>query len=77
MKVQATLTEVRADGMQKWERADLDKQDHMRYIWLRPNGSLGISPRVVGDTAELEFVKGTGGPIGGHWAGWKVSRYLS
>ena len=75
--VQATLTEVRKDGMQKWERADLDKQDHMRYIWLRQDGTLYARRPSVGDTAVLEWVKGTGGSTGGHWAGWKVSKYLS
>ena len=68
--VTATLTEVRKDGMQKWERSDLPKSDHMRYIWLNAYASkVGVE---VGSIAELEFVKGTGGAIGGHWAGWKV-----
>ena len=66
MRVTATLTEVRKDGMQKWERSDLLKSDHMRYIWITP------SKANVGDIATLEFVKGTGGAIGGHWAGWKI-----
>jgi hypothetical protein len=66
----ATLTEIRArDGMQKWERTELPASDSARYIWLTP--SAGVS---VGEVRTLEFVKGTGGAIGGHWAGWKITR---
>lgn len=32
----ATLTEIRADGMQKWERDDMPTTNHLRYIWLHP-----------------------------------------
>ena len=70
MNTQATLTEVRADGMQKWERTDLPMQDRMRYIWLAPlQSKVGVK---VGSVANLVFSKGSGGMIGGHWAGWKV-----
>lgn len=71
MKVTATLTERRRDGMQKWERTDLDKGDHMRYIWLAPFQTK--SDLSVGAVETLEFVKGTGGAISGHWAGWKIA----
>jgi hypothetical protein len=72
MKVTATLTEIRADHMQKWERTELSVKDQARYIWLAPIESRpGLS---VGTVAELEFVKGTGGAVGGHWAGWKIAR---
>ena len=67
MKTAATLTEIRADGMQKWEQIALPKADRARYIWLTP--SRGVA---VGDERTLEFSKGTGGAIGGHWAGWKI-----
>ncbi len=74
MQVIATLTEIRKDGMQKWERYDLPKSDHMRYIWLNVYQS---NPLVMlGSEAELEFGKGTGGMIGGHWAGWKVTKII-
>ena len=70
MQVQAKLTERRADGKMKFERNDLDKSDHMRYIWLSP---YEVSSKIeVGSTVTLEYVKGTGGIIGGHWAGWKI-----
>lgn len=67
MHTQATLTEIRADGMQKWERPNLPVADHNRYIWL--TARTGFK---VGDVRTLEFSKGTGGQIGGHWAGWKI-----
>lgn len=42
----------------------------MRYIWLSPYQSIiGVK---VGTQANLEFGSGTGGAVGGHWAGWKV-----
>lgn len=69
-EVLATLTEVRADKMQKWERTDLPKSDHMRYIWLNPYQSIaGVK---VGSQAKLTFNKGTGGMVGGHHSVWKV-----
>ena len=68
--ITAILTEIRKDGMQKWERNDKLKSDHMRYVWLSPYQSKsGVK---VGDEANIEFRKGTGGAIGGHYAGWKV-----
>lgn len=70
MQVAATLTEIRTDGMQKWERTDLPKQDHNRYIWLAPY--CGAVKVAVGREATLAFTKGTGGMVGGHWAGWRV-----
>jgi len=70
MQVTATLTEVRKDGMQKWERSDLPKSDHMRYIWL--NAYQSIKGVGVGSNAKLVFSKGTGGMIGGHFSVWKV-----
>ena len=70
MQVIATLTEVRADGKQKWERTELPKQDQARYIWLTPYA--GAVKVAVGSEATLEFVKGTGGMTCGHWAGWKI-----
>ncbi len=57
----ALCTEIRKDGMQKWERYDLPKSDHMRYIWL---AAFQSKPDVkVGSQANLEFVTGTGGTI--------------
>lgn len=71
MRVKATLTEIRRDGMQKWERGDIDKNDHRRYIWLSPR--FGSKHDVkVGDVATLEYIRGTGGAVGGHWAGWRL-----
>jgi hypothetical protein len=70
MQVQATLTEIRRDGMQKWERTDLPKQDRARYIWLAPYA--GAIKATVGHQATLAFIKGTGGMVGGHWAGWRI-----
>jgi hypothetical protein len=72
MKVQAILTEVRKDGMQKWERLELAKSDYTRYIWLAPfQSTSGVK---VGSVADLVFYKGTGGAIGGHWSGWRVEK---
>lgn len=69
-QVTATLTEVRKDGMQKWERSDLATSDHMRYIWIASFQSLkGMS---VGSVATLVFERGTGGVTGGHWSLWRV-----
>lgn len=69
-EVTATLTEVRADKMQKWERLDLPKQDHMRYIWINPYQSIpGVE---VGSQAKLSFSNGTGGLVGGHFSIWRV-----
>ena len=71
---QATLTEIRADGMQKWERNEIPRGNHLRYVWINVWQS---KPEVKLDcVAELEFVKGTGGAIGGHWAGWKVNKII-
>ena len=70
MQVRAILTEVRADGKQKWERTELPKQDMARYIWLAPYA--GAVKAAVGTEATLAFVNGTGGMVGGHWAGWRV-----
>lgn len=70
----AILTEVRKDGMQKWERYDLPKSDHMRYIWISAYQSkIGVK---VGTQALMKFIKGTGGSIGGHWAGWEVMEII-
>lgn len=72
--VTAILTEIRKDGMQKWERNDKVKSDHMRYVWLSPYQSkAGVK---IGDEAQIEFHKGTGGIIGGHWAGWKIVKII-
>lgn len=46
----------------------------MRYIWI--DGYASIPGVVVGSKAELNFVKGTGGAIGGHWSLWKVSKLV-
>jgi hypothetical protein len=65
-EVTATLTEIRSDHMQKWERTDLDVANRARYIWLTPFQS---KPNlVVGQEARLSFNKG----VDGAWAGWKV-----
>jgi hypothetical protein len=65
-EVTATLTEIRSDHMQKWERTDLDVNDQARYIWLAPFQS---KPNLaVGQEARLSFNKG----VNGAWAGWKV-----
>ena len=75
MQVTATLTEIRADGKQKWERTDLPVRDHMCYIWLNPYQSIkGVE---VGSYAKLEFNKGTGGMISGHFSIWKVKELLN
>ena len=74
MDVSASLTEIRRDGMQKWERDDLPKEDHLRYIWLHPFHS--IAGAIVGSRGRLEFSKGVGGSVGGHWALWKVKELL-
>ena len=75
MQVLATLTEIRKDKMQKWEREDLDVSNNMRYIWLAPYQS---KPEVIiGSKGKLEFVKGSGGQIGGHWAAWIVKEIVS
>lgn len=72
--VTAILTEIRKDGMQKWERTDLPRSDHMRYLWLNAYQSLkGVA---IGTTANLVFEKGTGGVTGGHWAVWKVKEII-
>lgn len=71
MKVTATLTERRADGMMKFERSDRPSSDHMRYVWLSPYEAKSSIP--VGSVVTLEWVNGTGGVVGGHWAGWKVA----
>lgn len=72
--IQATLTEIRHDGFQKWERTDLPQQDHNRYIWLQPFQSKPGAK--LGSKANLTFHKGTGGAVGGHWSLWKVSELL-
>ena len=65
-EVTATLTEIRADHMQKWERTELSKNDQVRYIWLALNQS---KPNLtLGTVATLVFVKTSGG----HWSGWRV-----
>jgi hypothetical protein len=69
-EVTATLTQIRQDGMQKWERIELPKADQARYIWLAPYA--GAAKYNVGSVATLAFIKGTGGMTGGHWAGWRV-----
>lgn len=74
MEVLATLTEVRKDGMQKWERSDLPKSDHMRYIWI--NAYQSKAGVIVGTNAKLSFNSGTGGMIGGHWSVWKVKEVV-
>jgi hypothetical protein len=75
MKTTATLTEIRKDGFQKWERSELPKSDRMRYIWLQPFQS--IKGAEIGSTATLVFSKGTGGLIGGHHAGWRVTELVA
>ena len=70
MIILATLTEVRKDYMQKWERLDLPKSDHMRYIWINPYQS--VRGAKVGDEARILFDKGSGGAIGGHWSVYRV-----
>ena len=71
MKVKVKLTERRVDGMMKFEREDLDKSNHMRYIWFSP---YEIANKIeVGSEVILEWCKGTGGVIGGHWAGWRIA----
>ena len=71
---QATLTEIRKDGMQKWERNEIPRGNHLRYVWINAYQS---KPEAKLDcVAELEFVKGTGGMIGGHWAGWRVNKII-
>ncbi len=70
MTILATLTEVRKDGMQKWERSDLPTTDHMRYIWL--NAYQSNKDANIGSQAKLDFIKGTGGATGGHFSLWKV-----
>jgi len=70
MQVLAHLTEIRSDGMQKWENPTFGIKDSRRYIWLSPRMSKpGLA---VGATGTLEFTKGTAGLVGGHWAGWKL-----
>lgn len=62
---EATCTEIRADGMQKWERTELPKSDQKRYIWLQSfQSKTGV---VVGTVGKIAYVNGTGGAIGGHW----------
>lgn len=73
-EVIAILTEVRKDGMQKWERSDLPKSDHMRYIWI--NAYQSIAGVKVGSQAKLIFSKGTGGMVGGHFSVWKVKELI-
>jgi hypothetical protein len=72
--VTATLTEVRADLSQKWEAEEYDVRDHRHYIWLKPFQNK--FPVQVGSKAKIEFVKGTGGATGGHWALWQVREIL-
>lgn len=69
----ATLTEIRADHMQKWERDDLPTTNHLRYIWIAPFQSIeGVK---VGSRCTLAFENGTGGRAGGHWSLWKVQGF--
>jgi hypothetical protein len=70
----ATLTHVRDDGMQKWERPDKLVSDRSRYIWIRKD--MSHKDAKVGSNAKLTFFKGTGGAAGGHYSGWKVKELV-
>lgn len=55
----ATLTAIRTDGMQKWEREDRIVTDRSRYFWLQSFQS--IKDAKVGSIGTLEFITGPGG----------------